>query len=119
LPSCKEFLCLTGFVFVVLKHLSLTDESEVASRSIRELNRIAIESLPMLGSELFGHESVGEHEKMVEDLLKKAIEADKSDNKQLMNGLIKEYDSVMDRYEKVVSERKEALRAVFASLLDR
>jgi hypothetical protein len=36
-----------------------------------------------------------------------------------MNGLIKEYDSVMDRYEKVVSERKEALRAVFASLLDR
>jgi hypothetical protein len=119
LPSCKEFLCLTGFVFVVLKHLGLTDESEVASRSIRELNKIAIESLLVLGSELFGDESVGEHEKMIEDLLKKAIEADKSDNKQLLNGLIKEYDSAMDRYEKVVSERKEALRVVFASIVDR
>jgi tetratricopeptide (TPR) repeat protein len=119
LPSCKEFLCLTGFVFVVLKYLVLVDESEIASRNIRELNKIAIESLLMLASELFGHESVVEHRNMIEDLLKKVLEADRSENKRVMNGLIGEYDSTKDRYERLVSERKENLRAAVALLFER
>lgn len=116
LPSCKEFLCLTGFVFVVLKLLGLVDESEIASRNIRELNKIAIESLLILASELYGHKSVINHVGMIDDLLKKAIESDRSDNTRVMNELMREYDSSLDSYEKVVSERKEGLRTAVALL---
>jgi tetratricopeptide (TPR) repeat protein len=119
LPSCKEFLCLTGFVFVVLKWLGLMDESEIASRNIRELNKIAIESVLILASELYGHNSVIKHGSMIDDLLKKAIEADRSDNTRVMNELMREYDSSMDSYEKVVSERKEGLRTAVALLFKR
>ena len=119
LPSCKEFLCLTGFVFVVLKHLKLVDESEIASRNIRELNMLAVKFLIMLASELFGHESVVEQGNMIEGLLKKAIDADKTDNKRVMSGCMEEYVSAMDRYEKQVSEQKEHMRAIFALLLER
>ena len=119
LLSCKEFLCLTGFVFVVLKWLGLVDESEIASRNIRELNKIAIESLLILASEFYGHKSVIKHGGMIDDLLKKAIEADRSDNTRVMNELMGEYDSSMDSYEKVVSERKESLRKAVALLFKR
>ena len=119
LPTCKEFLCLTGFVFVVLKWLGLVDESEIASRNIRELNKIAIESLLILDSELYGHKSVINHGGMIGDLMKKAIEADRSDNTRVMNELMREYDSSMDSYEKVVSERKKDLRTAVALLFKR
>lgn len=116
LPSCKEFLCLTGFVFVVLNNLGFVDDSKIAHRKIEELNKVAVESLLILACELFGYKSVIEHGSMIEGLLKKAIEADRSGNQGATRRLTEEYGMVKDRYEGLVSARRENLRAAIDSL---
>ena len=116
LPSCKEFLCLTGFVFVVLNNLGFVDDSEIAHRKIEELNKVAVESLLILANELFGHKSVIKYGGMIEDLLKKAIEADRLGHQRITRRITEEYGRVQDRYEGLVSARKENLRGAIDSL---
>ncbi|MEI6153692.1 MAG: tetratricopeptide repeat protein [Deltaproteobacteria bacterium] len=48
LDSCKQFFCMTGFIFLVLKHLGIVSETQFQSKTMRELNRIAVESLLIL-----------------------------------------------------------------------
>lgn len=48
LSSCKEFLCFTGFIFIVLDYLGLVDRDWVASMSMERLNKIALQALLML-----------------------------------------------------------------------
>ena len=45
LPACKEFFCLTGFVFLSLSRLGLVSSSEIRTKDMEELNRIAAETL--------------------------------------------------------------------------
>ena len=53
LPACKEFLCMTGFVFVVLTHLGLVNISQIAGGAMGDLNQRAVEALLILGETLF------------------------------------------------------------------
>jgi len=48
LDSCKQFFCMTGFVFLILKHLGIADEAQIQARKMNELNRIAVEALLIL-----------------------------------------------------------------------
>lgn len=48
LDSCKQFFCMTGFVFLVLEHLGIVNKTQFQSKTMGELNRIAVESLLVL-----------------------------------------------------------------------
>jgi hypothetical protein len=99
LPSCKEFLCMTGLVFVVLDHLGVVNKARVASMALEDLNQIAIEALLIIASELLEHPNLMKHRKTIKTLLKKAIKEDKEGNKNLVSSLLKRYSIVKDQYE--------------------
>ena len=48
LDSCKQFFCMTGFVFLVLEHLVIVSKTQFQSKTMGELNKIAVESLIIL-----------------------------------------------------------------------
>jgi len=116
LPSCKDFLCFTGFIFVVLKYLQLADESQTATTTISELNNVAVESLLVLARELWGHESVIAHRSIVDQALSNALDADKLGNEREVGRFMKEYELAMENYEKLQFARKESLKPVIAAL---
>jgi tetratricopeptide (TPR) repeat protein len=116
LPSCKEFLCLTGFVFVVLKSLGLLDDMKISHQKMEDLNRIAIDSLLILASELYGHDRVIQLGKLMEDLLKKAIEADGLGKEHVVKRLAGEYKRANATHERLFSDQKKRLRNPIAQL---
>ena len=48
LEACAQFLCLTGYVFVILEHLGITGSEDQRGRRMGELNTIAVEALLVL-----------------------------------------------------------------------
>jgi tetratricopeptide (TPR) repeat protein len=54
LDSCKQFFCMTGFVFLVLEHLRVVNNTQLQSKTMGELNRIAVESLLILSKTISG-----------------------------------------------------------------
>lgn len=73
LPPCKEFLCMTGFVFAVLHHLRVLDRGRISSVSFGVLNSVAIEGLFLL-AEIFGPNSVtGKRRAYLGKLLRQAL----------------------------------------------
>jgi tetratricopeptide (TPR) repeat protein len=58
LESCKQFLCLTGFVFVVLYHLGLIEDGWTSGREMGELNELALEALLLLGRGKEGNDAL-------------------------------------------------------------
>ncbi len=57
LDSCASFLCMTGFVFMVLSHLGMLDERWFAGKSMADLNQAAVEALIILG-DVYGNEEL-------------------------------------------------------------
>lgn len=57
LDSCSSFLCMTGFVFMVLEHLGMLDEKWLAERPMADLNQEAVEALIILG-DAYGDEGL-------------------------------------------------------------
>jgi len=55
LDSCKQFFCMTGFVFLVLEHLGIVNKTQLQSKTMGELNRIAVESLLILSKTISGN----------------------------------------------------------------
>jgi len=107
LPSCKEFLCMTGFVFVVLDYLGVVNKERVASTALEDLNQIAIEALLIITSELIEHPDLTKHRKTMRTLLKKAIKEDNQGNKNLVSPLLKRYSIAKDQYEYLFAAQKE------------
>jgi tetratricopeptide (TPR) repeat protein len=116
LPSCKEFICLTGFVFVVLKNLGLVNDEELAKRKIGVLNRIAVESLLILAKGLFGHEMVVHHNNTAEELLRQAIESDLSGDERGVTRLVGEYDLARIACEGLMSDLIQNIRTAIKLL---
>jgi tetratricopeptide (TPR) repeat protein len=52
LPSCKDFFCLTGFVFLVLEHLGIASAGELEGKSMALLNGVAVEALLLLSDRI-------------------------------------------------------------------
>jgi tetratricopeptide (TPR) repeat protein len=116
LPSCKEFLCMTGFVFVVLDYLGVVNKERVASMAFEDLNQIAIEALLIIASELLEHPNLTKHRKTMKTLLKKAIKEDKEGNKNLVSSLLKRYSVVKDQYEYLFAAQKDKVRKAVDTL---
>jgi len=45
LDACSHFLCMTGFVVLVLRHLSIIDAKQIVAWPMTHLNNIAVEAL--------------------------------------------------------------------------
>ncbi len=58
LEPCKQFLCLTGFVFVVLKHLGMVAEEWLSGRQMAELNTMAPRALILLAEGADGYDAL-------------------------------------------------------------
>jgi tetratricopeptide (TPR) repeat protein len=59
LEPCKQFLCLTGLVFVVLTNMGLIDEERISCKEMAELNGIALQALLLLAKGADGSEALG------------------------------------------------------------
>lgn len=75
LGICRAFLCLTGFVFCVLRHLGVVSSAALASRQISDLHEQALRLLPQL-DEFFVAREASPHQAIVKERLVDAIEAD-------------------------------------------
>ncbi len=58
LDSCRQFLCLTGFVFVALIHMGLIEKDRLTFRGMTELNEIALEALLLLAENMDGSKAL-------------------------------------------------------------
>lgn len=76
LDSCSSFLCMTGFVFTVLRQLGMLEEKWVRDFSIGDLNRIAVEILIILARDVYGNEEMPASDEpddgLKEELLRRA-----------------------------------------------
>jgi tetratricopeptide (TPR) repeat protein len=109
LPACKEFLCMTGFVFVVLRHLGLVDPAHIGARPMAALNRIAVEAVLSLGQTLY-NERLTRLRTAQSEALKAAAEADtRGDSEEVVRSL-KKYRWVTGEYEAVFITQRELAR---------
>lgn len=76
LPACKEFFCLTGYVFLILDRLGLPVRDRIESVPMEELNRIAADALLSLHARLYGNGGLRSIEKEMALMLDAARKAD-------------------------------------------
>ncbi len=116
LSSCKEFLCMTGLVFIALDHFGMVSKGRVASRPFDDLNRIAIEALLIIARDLIEHPDLARLRKTMKTLLRKAIKGDEEGNKKLVRSLLKQYSAVRDQHEYLFAERKDKIKKAVDTL---
>ena len=109
LPACKEFLCMTGFVFVVLKYLGLVDTSQVEKRGMGELNRLAVEALFILTDTLY-NEPIARFGVDMVGVLKAATEADAQDDTAEVRRHIEDYRRLKQVHDQAFANAKQLAR---------
>lgn len=115
LPSCKDFLCMTSLVFIVLDHLGAVSKRRVAALQFDDLNRIAIEALLVIVRELVEHSDLIRLRKTMKTLLGKAIKGDEEGNTKLVRSSLLHYSATKDQYENFLDvQMKKILRAIDA-----
>lgn len=117
LPSCKEFLCMTGLIFIALDRLGAVSKRRVASRPFDDLNKIAIEALLIIVRELIEHSDLARLRKTMKTLLRKAIKGDEESNKKLVSSLLKQYSAVRDQHEYLFAVGKDKIKKAVDTLL--
>jgi tetratricopeptide (TPR) repeat protein len=78
LSSCKEFLCLTGFVFLILHYYGAVDRDQLVNIEMAELNRIAVEASPRIAEIMLGNGNLTATEQELVKTVARIMEADKS-----------------------------------------
>ena len=103
LEACKQFLCLTGFVFVILDYLGIFEEAAIPDRPMAGLNRLAVESLLILSRSVYGNEKWIKIRRMIFDRVKAAAAADRAGNAQGLRQKVDEYKRLNTDYEKAAA----------------
>ena len=112
LPACKEFLCMTGFVFVVLDHLGLIEVSQLRTRTTAQLNRLAVKALLILGRTLYDERLTRLRTEGYE-ALKAAVEADSRAAPDEVDRCIAKYRRLTEENENLfVAQREVAKREI-------
>jgi hypothetical protein len=112
LPACKEFLCMTGFVFAVLDHLGTVEGSQIRTRSMAELNRLAVKALLILGETLYG-ERLTRLRTSGYEALKAAVDADARDASRKADRCLTRYRRLTKEIEDLfTTEREMAKRRI-------
>ncbi|MBP1749032.1 MAG: hypothetical protein H6Q52_1571 [Deltaproteobacteria bacterium] len=74
LDSCSAFLCMTGFIFMILQHLGMFNEKWLVGASIAHLNHVAVEVLIILAGDVYGREEFRASDPPDDNLKKKLID---------------------------------------------
>lgn len=99
LDSCASFLCMTGFVFVILKYLGLLDQEAAAAKTMAELNAIAVDALIILARDVYGSEEAEACAREVAQELACAIEEDRANNDASRDAAIERYSVLKSRHD--------------------
>lgn len=121
LPACKEFLCLTGFVFVLLGHWGLIEEEAIKGKTMEELNRLAVEAALIVSRELCRAEDLSRIKTFIEEAASEALCAKRSgalESHEQALYLANRIRTLQDELEKAVSERKTTVRRQVETLLE-
>jgi hypothetical protein len=110
LPACKEFLCLTGFVFLILSHVGAVKEADLQKLSMGDANRLAVEALLLLARGVYGRPALMAQESALFGLLKEAVRADQEKRAAGLTILLEEYSHEFKRYKAALSRRISILR---------
>lgn len=81
LPTCKEFLCLTGFVFALLTHWGLIDDDAVGRKTMAQLNHLAVEAAITVSRELCHAEDLCQIRASLKDVAREALRAQRRDSR--------------------------------------
>ena len=109
LPACKEFLCMTGFVFVMLDHLGLIEGFQLRTRSMTRLNRLAVKALLILGRTLYD-EGLTRLRTEGYEVLKAAVEADTRAVSGEVDRCVRQYRKLTEEYEDLFSTQREVAK---------
>ncbi len=102
LDPCSAFLCMTGFVFVVLRSLGLIDREAMGASSMAELNGIAVDALIILARDVYGSdEAVASADPMVQEL-RSAVEEDLAGNDGLRDEAMGRYRLLKNRHDGLI-----------------
>ncbi|HOD74798.1 MAG TPA: tetratricopeptide repeat protein [Syntrophorhabdaceae bacterium] len=104
LDPCASFLCMTGFVFVVLRSLGLMDSEAMGARSMAELNGIAVEALIILARDVYGSDEALASSKTLADELQTAVEGDLAGDDVLRDAAMERYRLLKTRHEDLIGE---------------
>jgi hypothetical protein len=110
LDACSHFLCMTGFVFIVLRRLGIINAGQEISGSMALLNGIAVEALLALSRELYGNEKLAVVRKQMNDALLDALAADGTGDRSADKVRTTEYRAVRTEYNRLFDVGKERVR---------
>jgi tetratricopeptide (TPR) repeat protein len=116
LPACKEFLCMTGFVFAVLDHLGVVEASQLRTRSMAELNRLAVKALLILGKTLYD-ERLTRLRTAGYEALKAAVEADAGDASDEVERCLTKYRRLTEKYDNLFAAQREVAKRKIETLV--
>ena len=118
LEACKQFLCLTGFVFVILGHLGILNESAIPDKPMAELNRLAIESALILGRTLYCNEDLTDLSKEMHHVIKAAVAADKTGNTKSLRKRVAECRKLKTKHDRIASNLRQSAAEEIRKKLD-
>jgi hypothetical protein len=118
LPACKEFLCLTAYVFLILDHLGLVEVEGTLARPMEELNALAVEGLLLLSERLYGNEEIGRIGAAMRDALKDALKADARKDHPRVAVLMTRYRELEKEHKAVFARQTALLRQDVTKTLD-
>ena len=110
LDPCASFLCMTGFVLVVLIHLGIIDEPMIGGKTMKELNNIAVDALVALAQDVYGKEEVSGLQREILDELGLAIEGDLKGDKAGLDSAIGRCRLLTDRCNALIDENIAVVR---------
>ena len=110
LETCRAFLCLTGFVFTVLRYLGVAAPEALAVSSIADLHEQAIRLLPLL-EEFYAGREAGAHLATMRERLAEAIDADAAGKRDQISAAIAGYRSAAGRLAEYHERQIDVLRA--------
>jgi hypothetical protein len=114
LPSCKEFFCLTGFVFLVLEHLGIASAAELKGKPMAALNEAAVEALLLLHDRVYGDGTeLSSMSAAVRQTLVTAVGADAA------GAPGREVDIIVDRYRRQENEYRQRFSAELKCVAER
>jgi hypothetical protein len=119
LSSCKEFLCLTGFIFLVLHHLGLSSLDDLPARGMADLNRIAVQAALLISDHLFVDPRLAGMEKSLKGMIARALDADRKRELGACNKIVAECGQVKKEYDMRWHHQMNLLRTHIKGLMDR
>lgn len=118
LPACKEFFCLTGFVFALLIQWDLIEMETVPAKTMKHLNQVAIEAALIVAKELCRDDDLNSAKKSLEAAVADALKADRQGDHEGIPCLINRIQEQDRRLIKAVTVRKTTIRRKLTCLLD-